>query len=219
MNAAPLIVILKSIIERSYEMRPVIHDIGPFLIGDKGYEILYGDGQHERSSGARMMVREEHDSVRLAVYYPDALVRHLERFNPLIGLGDVNIDEFSVLIEELDHLLTLAGRVAEGRPVSLLELEHHANLTKYLVVLHLLGRQIGRTRLPESLRLWARHHLFGKYSGEKSDSAERYREAAGLADRHARLLDGMTVPERRSELCAFHRRSFSDTCRLLTSTN
>lgn len=219
MNAAPLVVILKSIIERSYGMRPVIHDIGPFLIGDEGYEVLYGDGQHERSSGARMMVREEHDSVRLSVYYPDALVRHLEQFNPLIGLGDVNIDQFSVFIEELDHLLTLAGRVAEGRPVSLLELEHHANLTKYLVVLHLLGRQIGRTRLPESLRLWARHHLFGKYSREKSDSAERYREAAGLADRHARLLDGMTVPERRSELCAFHRRPFSDTCRLLTSAN
>ena len=219
MNSTPLVVVLKSIIERSYGMRPVIHDIGPFLIGDRGYEVLYGDGRHERSSGARMMVRQELDSVRLAVYYPDALVRHLEHFNPLVGLGDVNIDEFSVLIEELDHLLTMAGRVAEGRPVSLLELEHHANLTKYLVVLHLLGRQIRRTRLPESLRLWARHHLFGKYSEETNESAKRYREAAGLADRHARLLDGMTVPERRRELCAFHRRSFSDTCRLLISSN
>ena len=219
MSSAPLIVVLKSIIERSYGMRPVIHDIGPFLIGDEGYGVLYGHGQHERSAGARVMVRQKDDSVRLAVYYPDALVRHLELFNPLTGLGNVNIDEFSVLVEELDHLLTLAGRVAEGRPVSLLELEHHANVTKYLVVLHVLGRQTGRTRLPESQRLWARHHLFGKYSEERSESAERYREAAGLADRHARLLDGMTVPQRRSELRAFQRRSFFDTCRMLTSVN
>lgn len=219
MSTTPLIVVLKSIIERSYDMRPVIHDIGPFLIGDEGYALLYGHEQHQRPTGARVMIRQEDDSVRLAVYYPDALVRHLELFNPLSGLGNVNIDEFSVLVEELDHLLTLAGRVADGRPVSLLELEHHANVTKYLVVLHILGRQTGRTRLPESLRLWARHHLFGKYSEEKGESAARYREAAGLASRHARLLDGMTVPERRSELRAFQRRSFSDTCRMLTSVN
>ena len=39
-----------------------------------------------------------------------------------------------VLVEELDHFLVLAARTRRGVPVSLLELELHANVTKDLVV-------------------------------------------------------------------------------------
>ncbi len=220
MSPRPLVVVLKSIIERSYGMPRIIDDIAPFLIGDGGYDALYGERSSVRgAAGARVMVREVGAAVRLAVYYPDRLVRHLERHNPLVGLGDENIDAFAVLVEELDHLLTLASRAAEGRPVSLLELEHHANVTKYLVVLHFLGRQSRRRRLPAELRLWALHHLFEKYAPEGGEDGERYRRAAGLARRHARLLDEMSVRERRRELLAFQRRPFSDTRRLLVSFN
>ena len=211
---------LKSIIERSYAMPPVIGDLAPFLIGDEGYAVLYGSGRDaDAAMGARVMVRETGDAVRLALYLPDVLVRHLEHFNPLSGLGDVNIDAFTIFIEELDHLLTIASRAAAGRPISLLELEHHANVTKYLVVLHFLGRQIGRSRLPEPLRLWARHHVFEKYLDGPGEEEERYQKAARLARRHVRLLDSLTIEQRLTELRAFQRRSFSDTRRLLSSVN
>jgi hypothetical protein len=226
-NAEPLIVALKSIIERSYGMPRVIPDLAPFLIGDEGYSALYvadtdrgtGAATDAVTVAARVLVRQAGSSLRVALYYPDALVRHLERFNPQWGLGDVNIDAFSVLVEELDHLLTLSARAAEGRPISLLELEHHANVTKYLVVLHFLGRQTGRGRLPEDLKLWARHHVFEKYSEEPGEREERYRKAAGLASKFVRRLEPMSVEERHAELRAFQRRPFSDTCRILAHLN
>ncbi|MFQ5876789.1 MAG: hypothetical protein ACE5JH_03710 [Acidobacteriota bacterium] len=222
MSGTPLVHTLKTIIERSYAMRPVIEDLAPFIIGDRGLAALYGQSPARRPTGpagARLLVRETGSSLRASLYYPDALVRHLELFHPLAGLGDRNIDAFAVLVEELDHLLVLASRAAEGRPVSLLELEHHANVTKYLVVVHLLGKQTGRRRISEQHRLWARHHLFEKYPEGEGEQATRYRRAAGLAERYVRYLDSKSAEGRRTELRLFQRRPFSDTLRLLTCRN
>src|SRR5262249_25999893 len=183
MEPRPLLDILKDLMERSSGMPPIIGDLSPFIVGDQGYRLLYGSrtapGPSE-DDGARVLVREGATPLRAALYYPDALVRHLERHNPIAGVGDVNIDAFAVLVEELDHLLTLASRAAAERPVTLIELEHHANVTKYLVVVHFLTRQSGRPRIREAGRLWARHHLFEKYSGEEGEEPARYRDAAAL---------------------------------------
>ena len=216
----PLLPILQTVIERSYGMPRVVEDAGRYLIGDDGYRRLYG--REEAVDGrpawpARLMVRFERASLRAALYYPDALVRHLERHDPRSGLGDENIDAFATLVEELDHLLLLASRAAAGRAVRLLELEHHAAVTKYLLVVHFLGRLTGRRRVSEFHRLWARHHLFEKYREEQDEEASRYREAARLAGRYVRLLEGLSVAERRAELQAFHRRSLSEQMRLIAA--
>src|SRR5437879_289692 len=102
-------------IERSYGMAPIIRDLAPFIIGDAGYLAHYGDPARREEPGypqARVMVRDTGPALRAVLYYPDVLVRHLERFNPLAILGDENIEAFAVLVEELDHLLTLASRAA-----------------------------------------------------------------------------------------------------------
>ena len=212
---------LQGIIERTYAMRPVITDIAPYIVGDDGYRRFYSGGGPERPprAGARVLCREEAGGVRLALYYPDALILHLERQNPLRGLGDCNVQELAVLVEELDHLLTLASRAAECRPITLLELEHHANVTKYLVITHLLGRHLGRQRLPEMYRIWARHQVFGRYSGAAGEEAERYRMAARLAANYVGHLDRLPWGERREELRALRRRAFADTMRLLSVLN
>lgn len=212
-----LVETIKSIIEMTYGIRPVIGDLGPFIVGDTGFRLFYGTEAARPGPGARTLVRQSAAGVRAALYYPDALVSHLERFNPLLGLGDVNIDAFAVLVEELDHLLTVADRAVQGRPVSLLELEHHAGVTKYLTVLHFLGKQTGRRRIAEGLRAWARHNLFERYSQEQGE--ERYRAAARLARRHVAYLETLSVEGRRSELRAFHRRPFADTRRILARFN
>lgn len=208
----PLVEVLKSLIERTYGIRPLLGDLAPFIVGDDGLKRLYADAPEEaRSGGARILLRHADGELRACFYCPDALVRHLERHNPLLGLGDDNIEEFGVLVEEVDHLVTLASRVDEGRPVRLLELEHHANVTKYLTVMHFLGRQSGRRRVADSLRQWARHHLFERLSGAAGQSEERYREAARLAWQYLRTFERLPPAERRTEIRAFHRRPFSET--------
>ena len=219
MRPRSLLETLQSIIERSYGMPPVIEDIGKFVVGDAGVRELYPEtaGAGDAPQRARVLVREAGTTLRAALYYPDALVRHLERFNPLAAIGDANIDAFAVFVEELDHLLVLAARAAEGRQVSLLELEHHAIVTKYLVVLHFLGKHTGRRRLPEALRRWARHHLFERYAADEAGG--RYREAAHLARRYVDHLEGMTVAGRHDELRTFQKRPFSETMRIAASRN
>ncbi len=222
MNGPPLLLTLQSIIERSYGMPRVIDDVTPFLVGDAGYREFYRgrDGADpEAEVGARLLVRESGATLRAALYYPDELVRHLERHDPVRSLGDVNIEAFAVLVEELDHLLTLASRAAEGRPISLLELEHHADVTKYLVVIHFLGRQTGRRRIAESLRRWARHHVLERYEASARGEERRYRDAARLAGRYIRFLESLESDRRPAELRAYQRRPFSETFRLVSSPN
>ncbi len=214
MNRSSLVQTLKSIIERSYGLPEVIGDVAPFIVGDRGYRTFYRSGTdsgQENNAGARVMVRHDGEQLRAALYYPDALVRHLERFNPLAGVGDENIDAFATLVEELDHLILLAGRAVAGRPASLLELEYHAGVTKYLMVLHFLARQTRRRRLSEPHRRWARHHLFEKYAEGGDDDAIRYREAAVLARRYVLYLERLPVPLRVAELRELEQRSFTDT--------
>lgn len=210
---------IKSLIERTYGIPPLIGDLGPYIVGDRGLRAFYGTGEAGHGPGARLLVRETRRGLSASLYYPDALVRHLEGNNPLHGLGDGNIEEFAVLVEELDHLLTLAHRAAQGRRVSRLELEHHAAVTKYLVVIHFLGRQIRRRRVPEPLRAWARHHLFERYRPGAGESETRYRKAARLARRYVDHLDRLGTAARRSELLAFQNRPFQETQRLLGQIN
>jgi hypothetical protein len=219
--SAPLLRLLQAVIERSYGMPRLVEDAGRFLIGDGGYRLLYAgrlsedDGARPR---ARLLVRSGDATLRASLYYPDALVRHLERHDPRAGIGDENIDAFATFVEELDHLLLLASRAAEGRSVTLLELEHHAAVTKYLLVVHFLGRLTGRRRVSEFHRLWARHHVFEKYAGPRDGEAGRYHEAARLAGRYVRILERLTAADRRTELPSFHRRAFGDQVRLINAS-
>ena len=211
--APPLLTHLQGLIERTYALPRLLGDAGRFLVGDRGYRWLYGG--HDGAAApvdlrARLMVRPGGSVTAAALYYPDALVRHLEIHDPRRGLGDENIDAFATFVEELDHLLTLASRSAAGRKVSLLELEHHAAVTKYLLVVHFLGRLTRRRRVADLHRLWARHHLFEKYAAGGGEEGERYRTAARLAGRYVALLDRMPASERRAELVAFHGRPFAE---------
>jgi hypothetical protein len=211
---------LQALIERSYGMPRVVEDAGLFLIGDGGFRLLYGGAPTGDGAGprARLLVRSADSVLRASLYYPDALVLHLQRHDPRAGIGDVNIDAFATFVEELDHLLLLASRAAAGRPVTLLELEHHAAVTKYLIVVHFLGRLTRRRRVSEFHRLWARHHLFEKYAGGPDGGEGRYHEAARLAGRYVRILDRLSVAERRAELRDFHRRRFADQVRLIAAS-
>jgi len=204
---------IQQLLERTYRMRSGIEDPGQFVIGDRGYAVLYAERETTEDvspagspdgSGARMLVRDAPDCLRACIYYPDRLIEHLERFPPQRGVGDENVDAFAALVEELDHLLLLAERTRDGRPVSLFELELHANVSKHLVLTRFLAG--GRGRLPEDRRHWLRHHLFekGNFSDANEDVRQRYQDARQWAVRLIDSLPSRPVEGRIDTIRRFH---------------
>jgi len=200
---------VRGLLERTYRLRTASLDLASFVIGDEGYRRIYAARPEVKRVGtrggeARTLVREGPGGLRARVYYPDELIRALERHPPQRGVHEANVDGFATLVEELDHLLCIADRAVLGRPLSLFELELHANVSKYLVLARFLAGA-GRP-LSSSTRAWLRFHLFDKvrYRDEDAGVEARYRDAARWA---VRLIDaiGRMPPRSRVEaLRAFH---------------
>jgi hypothetical protein len=207
-----LLELTQGLLERTYGMPRVVDDVGRYVIGDHGYRRLYTGipevtvpSSHPEETTARTLVRETDHGLRVCVYYPNALIRCLELHPPQRGLRDDNVDSFGVLVEELDHLLCLADRAKAARPVSLFELELHANVSKHLVLSRF--RAGTRRRLGARDKAWLRYHLFFKDAFDEREPGlgERYRDAVRWA---LRLLDGLErlpAPARIAALRGFHR--------------
>ncbi len=199
---------LRGLIERTYGFESGLDDLGRFVVGNAGYRRFYGGREaltriDSETTHARTLVREAPGALRACIYYPDELIEVLERHPPQRGLAEENVDAFSTLVEELDHLLLIVWRKRQGRPVSLFELELQANVTKHLVLAHFLAA--GRKRLAPQERIWLRLHLFekGVYVDDDPDVAERYRQAARSA---IQFIDGLprAVRRRLTLLRRFH---------------
>lgn len=219
-----LVDVVHDLLVRTYAIRVGLADLGRFIVGDEGYRRLYGGGTElsagsalARADGARTMVRETPEGVRLSVYLPDSLVRCLEGHPPQRGVDESNVDAFATLVEELDHLLCVAERAAEGRPVTLLELELHANVSKHLVLARFLAGR-GHPLTPRQ-RAWLRWHLFdkGSYCDRDPEVRNRYREAARWAVRFLAALRPLRPAERVATLRRFHRASAAGKLELIRS--
>lgn len=207
---------LQTVIERTYDLDTGIRDIGRYVIGDEGYRILYdrpsGKGLPVETvgsagAGARTIVRDQGDALAVSVYLPDCLVECLEHNDPRRSLDDGNIDAFAVLVEELDHFLVIAERYRTGGVMSLLDLELHANVTKYLVLKMFMGKMRRTSRLSSRDAAWIRFHLFDKAEFAEPDPEvlARYQEATRLARRYLGWFDTLSLGERPAELRRFHR--------------
>lgn len=228
---------LQGLIERTYDLSTGIDDIGAFVIGDEGLRALYGatslaDKVSEaavipsrgavleappQALTARTLVRQKGEELRLTLYYPDALVEHLENHPPLRALDERNVDAFAVFVEELDHLLHIAHRRRAGLSLTLLELEWQANVTKVEVVRHLLAKRLAPRPLGESEERWVRFHLLEKheFAEQEAEVLARYREAARLTRRTLDALEPLAPAERLAALRGFARRSFAEKRRWL----
>jgi hypothetical protein len=193
-----------------------VGDIGRFVIGDAGYRALYGGleagGRMVRAvgsaAGARTLLRQSDSDLALCIYYPDSLISCLERHDPTRRLDATNVAAFAVLVEELDHFLTIVERYRRGGVLSLLELELHANVTKYLMIKLFLARLRRSSSVSDADTAWIRSQIFEAGSAEPDPALRaRYRDAARLAARYVQALDGMPAPCRIPELRRFHRLS------------
>jgi hypothetical protein len=221
---ATLISRLQRLIECSYDWRTGIADLTPFLIGDRGYRALY-EGREILEEvpgpdvGPRTLVTCREGAVRLGIYYPDSLVRRLEAAPPLRGINEHNLVPFVHLVEELDHFLMLAWCIPRCRVVRLVELEFHANVTKYLVLAHFLGRLREQNRLLQSERDWLVHCLFEDAGADLPEPfRRRYRTAAQMGVLFIRELDALPPWRRVCMLRRFGRRSWGELRQSLESS-
>jgi hypothetical protein len=222
-KAAPccLLESIRGLLERTYLMRPGLGSLDRFIVGDRGYQQFYGiharvgEAGSAAAEGAKTLVRETAGGVRATIYFPDAQVRLLERFPPQAGLSDENLDAFGALVEELDHLLMVAERSRLERQVTLFELELHANVSKYLVLVRFLAGSSGH--VDPAGRLWLRSRLFDDVHFCDEDPAirERYRGAMRWAVKFLDLLATMDPPARLGLLRKFHPLPASEKIRLI----
>lgn len=210
----PLIDQLGALIEATYDLRTGLLPLGRFVVGEQGRDKLLGsrklvdrvDGPH----GASLLLRERTDrrGWAAALYLPEHLVSSLERDDPRRRLHGGNVGPFATLVEEVDHLMTFTDRVClHGAEVSMLELEWHAGVTKYVTLLHFVGRLRGRSHLTEPERRFVEEHLFhrGEFVSDDPAVQERYRTAERLTWRFARDLRARPPRERVRRLRRFHR--------------
>ena len=208
-----LLVALHGVLRRTYDLRAPLFPIGSYVIGDAGLRLLYPNGEHavrsESGAGARLLVRDTGAGVRACIYYPDAMIRHLEQRPPQRRLDANNVDAFAVLVEELDHLLVTAERAHAGRGVSLLELEVQASVSKDLVLSRFLAR--GGRHLDSGRREWLRSHLFHArtYCDDDPEVRGRYEAASRLALKFLRSLEARPRARRVEILRRFHRASLA----------
>ena len=173
-----------------------VEDVSKFIIGDKTYRRLYGDeciatSINSSNTSARVLIRQHTNPLRVSLYYPNWMIRKLEKYDPRYGVYDVNIDEVAVFTEELDHLLLIAQNYKHQKPFSLLGLELHANITKYLVLSYFIANQMGLPRLNPVFRDLLKRHLFGEnqYVGNLPQDIQRYMEADRLAWKYINFLE------------------------------
>jgi hypothetical protein len=203
---------VQGLLERTYRIESGVGDIGRYIIGDEGYRRIYAGRPIVTSAdtawepGARTLVRESPDGIRVCIYYPDRLIERLEAHPPERGVSEANVASFATLVEELDHFLCIAERAARTRPSTLFELELHANVSKHLVLSRYLAGPA--RRLGAGDRAWLRRALFdGEDAGRSPDERARYRDARVWALRFLGSLDGRPADRRIEALRSFHRLS------------
>ena len=190
---------LRGVIERTYAVASGIREIAPYVIGDRGYRQFYA----VTDDRAKTLIREHRGDLHACIYYPDWMIRRLEEHPPQRGLNPLNVDAFATLVEELDHLVLLAWRGRQRRPVRLLELEIQANITKVLVMQRFLAS--GR-KLSDERRHWLYAQLFGRpeFVDRDPEVRQRYRDASRYALRFLERLP--RTPQRRlAQLRQFYR--------------
>ncbi len=222
---SPLINELQRKIEKTYALDTGITNIEQYIIGDKGYEEFYAKEKIRTvvnsSSGARVLIRDAEHTLKVSIYYPDALISKLEDNDPRVGIHDDNIDLCASFVEELDHFLFIAQNYKLNRPFSLLELELQANVTKYLVLKYFVALQNKSIKLSSYDKEYIRYHLFYKRKYDIEDLLERkrYEDAGKFGMIYTKHIDHLSQEDRLRDLRQFSRMTCPSKIRHIQSTS
>ncbi len=188
---------------------PVGVNLEDFVVGADRFRALRaraaGRDEEEYGEGGRFFYYVSGGDLRMAIFYSPELIERLERHDPRRGLGDANVLEFVIFLEELSHALhtSLAFREDRRRPLRRTfpaELEIQAKVDVFLTLVFFLQRLEGPGALSQAARGWILQNLFDRWSGTYSSPtlARRYALALGLGRRAVAHLDA-TPPQQRLE--------------------
>ena len=220
----PLIKELQRKIEKTYALNTGITNIEQYIIGDKGYEEFYAKEKIRTvvnsHSGAKVLIRDAGETLKVSIYYPDELIRELESNDPRLSLHDGNVDLCASFVEELDHFLFIAQNYKQNRPFSLLELELQANVTKYLVLKYFIALQNKSVKLSNFDKEYIRYHLFykRKYDIEDTSERKRYEDAVKFGMMYTKHIDLLPQEDRLRDLRQFSRMTCPSKIRHIQST-
>jgi hypothetical protein len=144
-----------------------------------------------------LLVLEEADGVSVGLYLDDQVVAAAARADPHDPRPRLTaraaLGKMACAAEGVSHFVYLATRAAEGRPVSLLELEVQAEVDKFaLLLLHLWRRGLRRMSPALRRRLFERVRYHAHLA---ADERARYEEANRLGGGYARWLEGRYVQD------------------------
>ena len=161
---------LQGHLESIYEVQSG-YRVADFLIDDPGLARRLDNTPNARDIPEKLLIRQDGDTVDLALYLDPELLQRLDADDPTESLHGENLHDFWMALEGISHFLYLTWNAGHERSVTLLEMELQAEVDKFILAAFLFGRQM-RGLVPRALY----RHLF-EYArfDERLNDAERYR--------------------------------------------
>jgi hypothetical protein len=198
------------LLENTYG-QPAGVELADFVVGrDRFRDLRERAGEEAEAEcwdGARFFYYVAGGDLRMAIFYSDELIRRLEDLDPRRALGDANVLEFVVFLEELSHALhtTLTFQADRRRILRRsfpAELEVQAKIDVFLALVFFLLRLEGGRRLSPAAREWVLANVFDRWadSYRSPELAGRYRAAERLGRRAIAYLDSLPRERRLEEV-------------------
>lgn len=180
--------------------------VDDFVSTDRRTAATLGQAAGAHAAQETLFLHAVDDELLLSLFLDEDVLKRLAEDNPLQGLHDGNLADFTLALEGVSHFLYVAWSAEAGHPVSQLELELQAEVDKFVVGGDLLARQ----RHKQSLRALHRR-LFDRLEllpQVDPDGQRRYREAHDRAARYCNRLASQAATSDREltrELRRFYR--------------
>jgi hypothetical protein len=188
---------LQSLLGRLYDL-DVDYDVYDFLVTDR--RTLRGvlPSNDWRAPEEELLLAESADGAGVALYIDPAVLRRLEREDPLGALSETNLADYCTALEGVSHFVYSTFRLTSDAPVSLLELETQAEVDKYAATVFLIADQQGGGYPAQvHARLFDRVDFDARLEPEQSD---RYRTAHRCAANFCRRLESRFVNRGRAQV-------------------
>ena len=187
--------------ENTYGRRTGVN-LEDFVVGSDRYRELASraaeGADSEYGEGARFFYCLSGGDLRMAIFYTDELIERLETYDPRRCLGEANVLEFVVFLEELSHALHTSLTFRENRrrllrASFLAELEVQAKIDVFLGLVFFIQRLEGSGPLSPAARRWIETSLFDRWAVayRSPHLARRYALAVELGRRATAYLDAL----------------------------
>jgi hypothetical protein len=205
---------IQLLLERTYAPVPI--NLEHCLIGDRrcaALTQLAGPSAAGLAPHGRTFLRQDGDTLRLALFYAAPVIAELEANDPRQALNERNIAPLITFIEEIAHgvqaaLLFLEGERAIETESYARGLETQALVDTYLI-LSKFAQLLGGGPIPRRVGAWLRRNLFDQgYRQLRPPLRSRYREAGKCARAFLRHLRGVPVEGRTDVLREFRKLSW-----------